>query len=127
VASIGNEDYGWLTVVTYYHTKVELLDEVPKHAFYPQPEVKSIIVRLKPQKPPPFKLKNKRMFTQFAQALFRQRNRKVRNGVLPYIQRKHDTTRKAATKLADSLPFHNRRIRELAPEDFGVLANALAR
>jgi len=30
-------------------------------------------------------------------------------------------------KLADSLLFHDKRVRELAPEDFGALANALAK
>ena len=47
VAAVGSEDYGWLTVVTAYHSEVELLDEVPKEMFYPSPEVDSIIVSLK--------------------------------------------------------------------------------
>lgn len=127
VASIGGEDYGWLTVVTYYHAEVELLDEVPKWTFYPQPEVNSIIVRLKPRRPPPFTLKNKALFEQLVRFLFTQRNRKVRNGVLPFIKSRHVTTAKNAVKLADSLPFHDKRIRELAPEDFGALANAFAK
>lgn len=127
VAAIGSEDYGWLTVFTYYHAKAEILDEVPKQIFYPQPEVNSTIIRLKPKKPPPFPLKEKTSFKEFVQSLFRQRNRKVRNGVLPYIKSKQVTTEENAVKLADSLPFHDRRIRELAPEDFGALANALAK
>ncbi len=127
VASVGDEDYGWLRVVTYYHAEVELLDEVEEYVFYPQPEVKSNIVRLEPRDSPPFRLKNERLFREFVQTLFRQRNRKVRNGVLPYITRKCNMSKREATKLADSLPFHDRRIRELAPEDFGVLANALPR
>lgn len=125
VASVGSEDYSWLTVVTYYHTEVERLDELPKRMFYPQPEVNSIIIRLKPKKPPPFNLKNKVLFKQFVQALFTQRNRKVRNAVVPFIKSKHVTTVEKAAKLADSLPFHDKRVRELAPEDFGALANAL--
>ena len=125
VASVGSEDYSWLTVVTYYHTEVERLDELPKRMFYPQPKVNSIIIRLKPKKPPPFNLKNKVLFKQFVQALFTQRNRKVRNAVLPFIKSKHVTTVEKTAKLADSLPFHDKRVRELAPEDFGALANAL--
>jgi len=127
VASVGSEDYGWLTVVAYYHVEVELLDEVPKWMFYPQPEVSSIIVRLEPKKPPPFTLKEKVLFKQLVRTLFTQRNRKVRNAVLPFIKSKHATTAENAVKLADSLPFHDKRVRELAPEDFGALANALAK
>lgn len=127
VASIGSEDYGWLTVVTYYHAEPELLREVPRRIFFPQPDVDSMIVRLKPKKPLPFTLKNKGMFKRFVQALFTQRNRKVRNGILPYIKSRSIATEGNAVKLADSLPFHNKRIRELAPEDFGELANALTK
>ena len=127
VASVGTEGYGWLTVVVYCHLEVELLDKVPKSMFYPQPEVDSIIVRLKPKKSPPFLLKDKALFKQLVQALFTQRNRKVRNAVLPFLKSKHVTTAENAVKLADSLPFHDKRVRELAPEDFGALANALAK
>ena len=123
VASIGSEDYGWLTVVTYQRVEVELLNEIPKRIFYPEPEVNSIIVRLTPKRPPPFTVKNKALFQQLAQSLFRQRNRKVRNAVLPIIKCKHAT--KNTVKLADSLPFHDKRVRDLAPEDFGALANVL--
>jgi 16S rRNA (adenine1518-N6/adenine1519-N6)-dimethyltransferase len=126
VASVGSEDYGWLTAVAYYHVEIELFDEVPKWMFYPRPEVSSIIVRLEPKKPPPFTLKDRVLFRQIVQTLFRQRNRKVRNAVLPFIKSKHVTTVENAVKLAGSLPFHDKRVRELAPEDFGALANALA-
>jgi 16S rRNA (adenine1518-N6/adenine1519-N6)-dimethyltransferase len=124
VASVGSEDYGWLTVVTYYYFEVELLEAVPKWMFYPQPDVDSIIVRLKPRSSPPFSLNNETFFRQFVQKLFAQRNRKVRNAVLPFIKSTRGTL-ESAIKTADLLPFHDRRVRELAPEDFGELANAI--
>ena len=125
VASVGSGDYGWLTVYAYYHVEVELLDEVPKWMFFPQPEVDSITVRLKPKKPPPFKLKNRVLFKQLVQTLFTQRNKKVRNAVLPFIKNRCVATAENVVKLADSLSFHGKRVRELAPEDFGALAHAL--
>lgn len=125
MAPIGSDDYGWLTVLAYYHFDVELLDDVPKSFFYPQPEIDSIIVRLKPKPQPSFKLKDEAFFTRLVQALFTQRNRKVRNTIKPFI-RKECKVSEAAARVANSLPFHDRRVRELAPEDFGELANALA-
>ncbi len=125
LAPVGSEDYGWLTVLTYYHFNVELLDDVPKSFFYPQPETDSIIVFLKPKLPSPFKLKDKALFVRLVQALFTQRNRKVRNAIQPFMRREHQVS-KEAVKVADSFPFHDRRVRELAPEDFGELANALS-
>lgn len=125
VAAVGSGDYGWLTVFAHYYVEVELLDEVPRWMFYPKPEVDSIIVRLKPKRPPPFNLKNRALFKQLVRALFTQRNRKVRNAVVPFIKSTHVTTAENAVKFADSLPFHGKRVRELTPEDFGALANAL--
>ncbi|MEM3672660.1 MAG: 16S rRNA (adenine(1518)-N(6)/adenine(1519)-N(6))-dimethyltransferase RsmA [Candidatus Bathyarchaeia archaeon] len=118
IADVGSDDYGWLTVFTYYHANVELLDEVPKWMFYPPPKVDSIIVRLKPRKPPPFKLKNEELFRHLVRLLFTQRNRKVKN---VFKLMAEETVRPAVV-----LPFRDRRVRELAPEDFGALANALS-
>ncbi|MEM3726217.1 MAG: 16S rRNA (adenine(1518)-N(6)/adenine(1519)-N(6))-dimethyltransferase RsmA [Candidatus Bathyarchaeia archaeon] len=118
VADIGSDDYGWLAVFAYYYVSVELLDEVPKWMFYPPPQVDSVIVRLKPKKPPPFKLKNEELFRHLVQLLFTQRNRRVKNA---FKVMAGETVKPAAF-----LPFRDRRVRELAPEDFGALANALS-
>jgi len=126
VASIGSENYGWLTVFAYYYVEVELLDNVPKWMFYPQPEVDSLIVRLKSKKPPPFTIKNKVLFEQLVPSLFTQRNRKVRNSVLSFLKGTQVMMAKDAVKIAEIIPFRDKRARELAPEDFGVLANALS-
>ena len=50
------------------------------------------------------------------------RNKKVRNAVIPYL-RKIGIKKEDQMKLANSLQFHNERVRELAPEDFGTLTN----
>ncbi|MEM3760935.1 MAG: 16S rRNA (adenine(1518)-N(6)/adenine(1519)-N(6))-dimethyltransferase RsmA [Candidatus Bathyarchaeia archaeon] len=124
-ASVGSEDYGWLAVVAYYYVDVEILDNVPKWMFYPQPEVDSVIVRLKPKKPKPFKLKNEDFFIRLTQSLFTHRNRKVRNAVLPFLKGLRDIKADEAIKKIENLPLYNKRVRELAPEDFGALANTL--
>jgi 16S rRNA (adenine1518-N6/adenine1519-N6)-dimethyltransferase len=118
VASVGAQDYGWLAVVAYYYVEAELLDDVSKWMFYPQPEVDSIIVRLKPRKPPPFKLRDEALFQRMVQSIFPRRNRKVRNALLSFAEVSRD--------VVEAVPFRDRRVRELAPEDFGALANALA-
>lgn len=123
-APTGSRDYSRLTVSTYYRADVELLDDVPKEAFYPPPDVDAAIVRLKPKKLLPFKLKDEKVFDEVVRTLFTQRNRKVRKAILPLLQ-KHGLKGKTASEKADHLPFHNRRVRELASEDFGALANEL--
>jgi 16S rRNA (adenine1518-N6/adenine1519-N6)-dimethyltransferase len=126
VSPVGSEDYGWLRVLAYYHVEVEFFDEVPKWMFCPQPKVDSVIVRLRPKKAPPFRLTNEDTFVQMVQSLFTQRNRKVRNAVLPFLKGIRRTKAEDALKLAETVPFHDKRPRELAPEDFGAVANALS-
>lgn len=125
VASAGTEDYGWLTVITYYYANVELLEKVPKSSFYPHPKVDSLITRLIPRKHKLFALKNEASFRRVVQSLFTQRNRKVRNAILPYFKGTCALSKEAAAKSAETLPFHNMRVRELTPENFGALANAI--
>jgi 16S rRNA (adenine1518-N6/adenine1519-N6)-dimethyltransferase len=122
-APVGSKDYGRLTVTTYYLADVELLDSVARDKFFPPPDVDSLIVRLKPREPP-FTVNDNKAFFELVQALFTQRNRKIRKAVIPLLHKK-GIEREDATILADSLPFHNKRVRELPPEDFGVLTNEI--
>ena len=125
IASVGSGDYCWLTVVAYYYVEVELLDDVPRFMFYPQPEVDSVIIRLKPKQLLPFTINNEALFRQLVQSLFTHRNRKVRNAVVPFIRSTCAASAENISKMVEVLPFCDKRVRELAPEDFGVLANVL--
>ncbi|MEM1589218.1 MAG: 16S rRNA (adenine(1518)-N(6)/adenine(1519)-N(6))-dimethyltransferase RsmA [Candidatus Bathyarchaeia archaeon] len=122
VAPIGSENYGWLTVLTYYYFNVELLNEVPRNAFYPQPEVDSVIALLKPKRPHPFNVNDEEKFKRFVQTMFTQRNRKVKNAVQVFIKKGLASVGKSVPT-GGSIPFQDKRVRELAPEDFGVLTN----
>jgi 16S rRNA (adenine1518-N6/adenine1519-N6)-dimethyltransferase len=124
-APVGSRDYGRLTVGTYYRAEAELLDHVPRSMFYPPPDVDSMVVRLKPREKPPFPVEDEEAFFKLVQTLFTQRNKKVRNAIVPFLRgrmKKADVTR-----LADSLLFHDKRVRKLAPEDFGALSNEIVR
>jgi 16S rRNA (adenine1518-N6/adenine1519-N6)-dimethyltransferase len=120
-AQVGSKEYSRLTVETYYRAEVELLKTVPREAFYPSPEVDARIVRLKPRKTAPFHVKREEVFHELVRALFTQRNRKVRNAVVGFLRKLGKNE-----DLADSLLFHDKRVRELAPEDFGAIANEFA-
>jgi 16S rRNA (adenine1518-N6/adenine1519-N6)-dimethyltransferase len=121
IADVGSKDYSRLTVETYYRAEVELLEAVPKEAFFPPPDVDACIVRLKPRSAPPFQVKSEAVFHELVRTLFTQRNRKVRNAVVGFLNK---TGKKE--NLADSLLFHDKRVRELAPEDFEAIANELS-
>ncbi len=120
-ADVGSKDYSRLTVTTYYRAEIELLDDLPRNMFYPTPDVDSVVVRLRP-KPPPFTVKDEKTFLELVRTVFTQRNKKLRNAVLPLLV-KRGLEKEQAQMIADSLTFHDKRVRELAPEDFGVLSN----
>ena len=124
-ASVGSKDYGRLTVTVYYRADVELLDVVPRTMFYPPPDVDSMMVRLKPRSPP-FHVDDEETFFELVRTLFTQRNKKVRNGLISFLHQ-HEITGKEAVALADSTIYSEKRVRELAPEDFGILTNELLR
>ena len=122
-ASVGTKDYGRLTVMVYYWADVELLDYVSRSMFYPPPEIDSRIVRLK-YRYPYFKVDNETFFFRLVRALFSQRNKKIRNSLIPFLQ-KHKIPKGDSIKIADSIVFSSKRVWELKPEDFGVLTNEL--
>jgi len=122
-AAVGSKDYSRLTVATYYRVDAELLDRVPRSSFYPSPDVDSVVVRLKP-KPRPFRVNDEQAFFELVQTAFTQRNKKLRNAILPFLQ-KRGVAKEKAQVMADSLTFHDKRVRELAPEDFGALTHEI--
>ena len=124
VGAVGSKDYGWITVLASHDATVELLDEVPITAFYPQPKVDSVIVRLTPWKTAPFKVKDEAFFNCLVRWLFTQRNKKLGNVLRAFFKTTRKLGKEEAKKLAATAPFVDRRVRELTPKDFGELANA---
>jgi 16S rRNA (adenine1518-N6/adenine1519-N6)-dimethyltransferase len=123
VAQPKNEDYGWLAVLAFAHAKVELLEAVPKTTFYPQPEVDSVIVSLKPWSRKPFEVKDELYFIRMVKWLFTQRNKKLGKALMPFLRNTLKLSKEDAGKRVFDLKFCDRRVRELTPVDFGELAN----
>lgn len=123
IARPGTEDYGRLSVGVYYRAECEIMLNVPRHAFWPQPKVDSCVVRLVP-KPPPFKLKDRQVFYDVTRAIFSHRRKKILNSlkVDPAVA---SLVRSDTVSSLDKLPYASRRAEELSPEMIGELADAL--
>ena len=83
------------------------------------------MVRLTPWNTPPFEVNDKMIFRKMVQWLFAQRNKKLGKALVPFIKSMLKISDEEAGKLVRALPFCELRARELAPEGFGELANAL--
>ncbi|MDD3791954.1 MAG: 16S rRNA (adenine(1518)-N(6)/adenine(1519)-N(6))-dimethyltransferase RsmA [Candidatus Bathyarchaeota archaeon] len=125
IAAVGSEEYSWLTVVAQQNAEVKLFDYVPKTLFYPQPEVDSVILRLKPWITKPFEVKNNDVFVKLVKSLFTERNKKLSKAILPFLKGTLKFDKQTAVKLAQSIPYPDRRVRDLSPVDFGAIANEL--
>jgi 16S rRNA (adenine1518-N6/adenine1519-N6)-dimethyltransferase len=127
LAQVGGEEYGWLTVVTCQRAEAEVLDEVPKWMFHPQPNVESVILRLTPWQTQPFTVKDTAFFRRMVKWLFTQRNKKLDNAIAPFLRSELKVDKAKAAEIASSLPQRDKRARELAPKDFGAIADALSK
>jgi len=125
IAQIGSEEYGWLTVVTAQKAESQLLDKVPKEMFHPRPEVDSVILSLKPYTAKPFEITDEAFFLRLTKWLFTERNRKLAKALTPFLKSNLKLDKQAAENLAQNQRHHEKRVRELAPNEFGELSNAL--
>ncbi|RLI06100.1 ribosomal RNA small subunit methyltransferase A [Candidatus Bathyarchaeota archaeon] len=121
-AKPGEESYGRLTVMTYVQAEVELLDEVLSSAFYPQPEVSSMLVRIKPKKEPPFKIHDWNMFEETVRFLFTQKNRKLRNALQTFSKQE---SFKWLSKPFEGIPYLEKRVFTLKPEEICEISNII--
>jgi 16S rRNA (adenine1518-N6/adenine1519-N6)-dimethyltransferase len=118
VAKPGTADYSRLSVNCSVRADVELLENVPKDRYYPEPKVDSTVVRLTPKHvdlPP--------KFDDITRALFQHKNKKVRNAL---IDSAHEISqdKEKVKEWADSLwEIKEKKVISLAPEDIIQLAS----
>jgi 16S rRNA A1518/A1519 N6-dimethyltransferase RsmA/KsgA/DIM1 with predicted DNA glycosylase/AP lyase activity len=84
-------------------------------------------VRLTPWKTSPFEVKDKEFFRRMVRWLFTQRNKKLSNALAPFIKSTFKISKEDAEETASTFSFREKRVRELSPETFGELSNALTR
>jgi 16S rRNA (adenine1518-N6/adenine1519-N6)-dimethyltransferase len=111
VASPGTKEYSRLTVAVFYKAYCRILEEVPRNVFSPPPNVDSCIVELIPRESPAFEVQDESFFFHFTKQLFTHRRKKIRYTV------------KTLTKAYESLPYLEKRVEQLSPEQIGSLSD----
>jgi 16S rRNA (adenine1518-N6/adenine1519-N6)-dimethyltransferase len=124
-AAKGEAVYGALAVIASCLADVELLDEVPKEAFFPAPEVDSNIIRMRLKRSLRLNV-SITAFCNIVRTLFMKRNRKVRNAIKPLI---HMASSEPIRLIEGSnvSRYLDRRVQDLMPRDFKVIADAFSR
>ena len=124
VAKPGTEEYSRLAVKAYVRCRAEIAERVSRAAFWPQPKVDSAIVLLKPR-PFPFAVTDEALFDAVVDATFEHRRKTIENG-LRLSWRRFADSEAIFERMLDAAPYRRNRPEELAPEQFGELADALA-
>lgn len=114
IADPGNKNYSRLSVNVYYKGRCELLETIPKTCFRPQPKVDSALIRLVPRSSPAFFVVDEEFFFKLVKHLFSHRRKKIKTTLKEYYNVN-----------LENVPYLDKRIEELSPEDIGKLSNEL--
>src|SRR5699024_8494125 len=71
--------YGSLSIAVQYYTMTELIMDVPKTAFMPQPKVTSSVLKLVKRNVPPVSVMDESLFFKIVQASFAHRRKNIKN------------------------------------------------
>src|SRR5437763_7706087 len=123
IAQPATADYSRLSVGVYRRAACEILERVPRNAFYPQPRVDSALVSLIPR-PAPFPLEDPGRFDAVVDALFAHRRKTVENG-LRLGWTAFTRSSEVLEALLPGVPHRTRRVGELSPEEIARIAEAI--
>ena len=119
-AKPGTKEYGSFTVFVNYHTEPEIIANIPRSSFLPQPDVSSSIIRLKIRKSPIVDVKDEELFFKVVRASFGQRRKTLRNCLIS----KFDVNKVDAALAAAGID-PKRRGETLSIREFAALADQL--
>ena len=125
VARRGDDGYSRLSVKAYVRARTEIIERVPRSAFWPPPKVDSAIVLLEPRAPP-FAARSWTVYEAVVDASFQHRRKAIENA-LRLSWRRFAPTEDAFEALVSQAPHRRRRPEELTPEEFAELSDALSR
>jgi len=122
-AEPNSKSYGSLTIAVQYYTEAEIVMNVPKSVFMPEPNVDSSVLKLTKRKTPPVHVEDEDFFFSIVQASFAQRRKTLKNNLTNHFKDRYEKPRIA--KLIDASEIDGiRRGESLNIEEFARLANA---
>ncbi|MGF7117262.1 16S rRNA (adenine(1518)-N(6)/adenine(1519)-N(6))-dimethyltransferase RsmA [Methanobacterium oryzae] len=99
VAKPGDSNYSRLSLMLHFCADIELLFEVSKHCFFPEPKISSAVIKLIPNK----KAEIDEFFKRTSRALFQHKKKKVRNALVDSFHEIAPLDKKEAKKVVSKL------------------------
>ncbi len=113
VAKVSEGNYSRLSVMVSTKAKVHRLFTVPRHCFYPPPNVDAEVVKLVPS-PPDFHLKYPKAFSAVVRELFNYRRKMIKNALKNGFHIE-----------VEDAPFQKYRVENLSPEEINRIVEYL--
>jgi len=88
-AKAGTSDYGAFSVYSNYHTKPEILFNVPPECFMPRPKVMSSIIRMEMRDTKLLDCESEKRFFRVVKAAFGQRRKTLVNALYAVFEKTH--------------------------------------
>ncbi|MEN4018530.1 MAG: 16S rRNA (adenine(1518)-N(6)/adenine(1519)-N(6))-dimethyltransferase RsmA [Methanobacterium sp.] len=99
VAKPGDSNYSRLSLMLHFCADIEMLFEVSKHCFFPEPKVSSAVIKLVPKRGAEID----EFFEKTSRALFQHKKKKVRNALLDSFHEIADVDKKEAKEIVSKL------------------------
>lgn len=80
-SSAGSKEYSAFSVYVQYYADAQILFDVPRSCFVPQPKVDSAVVRMVPYATPPVEVADEKLFFSLVKAAFGQRRKTLANAL----------------------------------------------
>ena len=122
VAKPGESNYSRLSLMINFCANVEMLFEVSKHCFFPEPKISSAVIKLIPEN-----TDIDEFFVKTSRALFQHKKKKVRNALIDSFHEISDLDKKEAKEIVSKLDERllMERVVKLEPDDVMAISEQL--
>lgn len=124
VAKPNTKAYGSLSIAVQYYSTPQIVMDVPKTVFIPQPNVTSSILSLEMLDTPPIEVTDETAFFNFVQACFAHRRKTIRNNLTTYLKEKHSKEKIEAMLIQAGID-EKRRAESLTMKEFATLFSVI--
>jgi len=123
-AEPGTKEYGSLTIAVQYYTEPEIVMEVPRQVFMPEPNVVSAVLKLRKREQPLVEVLSEPYFFGVVRASFAHRRKTLRNNLTGHF--KGSLSKEEIDQVLTEVNIEGRRRGEsLSIEEFAKLSDAL--
>lgn len=119
------KDYGSLSIAIQYYTTAEIVMNVPKTVFIPQPNVDSAVVKLTKRDQPVVAVKDEQFFFNIVKFSFAQRRKTILNNLVSQLENGKEKKERIMAALEKAEIDPTRRGETLTIEEFAKLSDGL--